>query len=93
MRQGETAEPPNLDSMPTRQRARHRLENGPYRKLGVLDDELRIALGEPGDQFAFGHGRVEQSPAVLNARRVVRPVLHAAMRPNWTSRSSLRFLR
>src|SRR5690606_14492650 len=53
----EAAEAADLDAMAVGQCPGHRIENGAHRELGVLRDQLRIALGEPGDQFRLRHGR------------------------------------
>src|SRR3989440_566895 len=54
--QPEAAEAADLDAVAGEQRLGHRVENHLHRVLGVLRDQLRIALGEARDQFGLGHG-------------------------------------
>src|SRR4029079_7798690 len=46
----------DLDAMAVQQRVRHRIQDHLHRVLGVLRDQLRIALCQPRDQFRLCHG-------------------------------------
>jgi hypothetical protein len=59
-----TAEAADLDALALCQTQDHGSEYRIDHKLGILRDQLGIALGKPGNQFGFGHGsNVAQSRA------------------------------